>query len=701
MSIDAELTAANLLTTLQQRFGFPAFRPGQLAAIERLLSARRLLCVHPTGFGKSLLYQLPATLLPGLTLVISPLLALMRDQEQQLARRFKVEAASINSDQDEATNTEIRRRVKAGAIKILFVAPEQLDHLGRFAELVALPIDLLVIDEAHCISTWGHDFRPSYRQILTLVRALTKARPQVRLLGLTATANARTEADIQQQLSDCGEPVAVLRESLSRPNIALSLAPAIGMPAKMHACLQAVQQLDGCGLIYCATRENVMLLAKYLAAQGLASAGYHAGHDPEVKRQLQADFITDRYQVLVATNALGMGIDKANLRYIIHFDVPGSITAYYQEIGRCGRDGLPAQALLLYDGADFRIQQHFIDSAQPQAEDFAQLQEAVRHAAEPPNLTTLRRQTGLHPTRVTVVVAELVAQGFMRKQVHGRAQVYLLETPSHDLDLSRYTAQRSAKLAEMAAMRAYAETAAGCRMARLRLALGDAEAAPCGNCDLCAASTLCLKTDAAATTAAADWLARESVPIAASRAQRLDEGIALLDGKLRAPLFVHFMRGRAQASPAGAGSTGLPEALWRLLLAQVQALVAEQPLAAILVLPSQTWAGRSALVAALRDAQTAPILDDLLHWQTPPLQRQGTLLNNDQRHHNVHQQMGASGPLPATPAGQLLLLDDYVGSGHTLREAARVVRRTLGHTGPLRPLTLAAVRWRLGAAGMI
>ena len=341
-----------LLTLLRQRFGLEEFRQGQLEAIGHLFKDRRVLCIQPTGFGKSLLYQLPSLLLPGMTIVISPLLALMRDQLDHLNTRYGIPSASLNSDQTEEENAAVRLQVKNQEIKILFVAPEQLDHLDRFEFLLKLPVSLLVVDEAHCISTWGHDFRPSYRQIIHYMRALQKVNPEVRVLGLTATANHETEKDITRQL----EPQKVLRESMQRPNIALSVFQVASLQNKLSACLQLINQLQGCGIIYCATRENTMVVADFLKDQGVRAMAYHAGLPGEEKRLLQTAYTEDRFKVCIATNALGMGIDKPNIRFIIHFDFPGSITAYYQEVGRAGRDGKPAQGILLYDIADYRIQ---------------------------------------------------------------------------------------------------------------------------------------------------------------------------------------------------------------------------------------------------------------------------------------------------------------------------------------------------------
>lgn len=335
--------------TLQTKFGLQTFRPGQLEALTTLITHGRLLCIQPTGHGKSLLYQLPSVLLDGITVVISPLLALMRDQLTQLKNRFGINAASINTDQSDAENSAAKQAAQAGEIRILFIAPEQLDHIERFGFLLQLPISLLVVDEAHCISTWGHDFRPSYRQIIKFAQALIEKKPATKILGLTATANEKTEADIKQQLAVDAKEIMIHRESMDRPNIRLKVISTSGLAAKLAALTQVLKTVDGTGLIYCATRDNTEMVAEYLSARGTKTVAYHAGLPTEQKRRVQQGFIQDKYSVITATNALGMGIDKSNLRYIIHFDFPGSITAYYQEVGRCGRDGLPADGILLYD----------------------------------------------------------------------------------------------------------------------------------------------------------------------------------------------------------------------------------------------------------------------------------------------------------------------------------------------------------------
>ena len=685
-------TAADLDRVLEQRFGFREFRPGQRDSIEALLAGGSLLCIQPTGYGKSLLYQLPAALLGGITLVVSPLLALMRDQLGHLNDRFGLPAGSINSDQSDDENAAARAAAAAGELNLLFVSPEHLDHVDRFEALAALPVRLVVVDEAHCISTWGHDFRPAYRQIVHLLRALQERHADLRVLGLTATADERVEADIRAQLQrPGGPPLLVHRSSMDRPNLSLAVVGLAGTPRKLAYLAQLVPRLPAPGLLYCATRERTELVADYLQSCGIPAAAYHAGLEPEHKRALQADFLAGRHPVIAATNALGMGIDKSDLRYVVHVDVPGSVTAYYQEVGRAGRDGAPARGILLFDPEDSKIQEHFIDSAQPQLEDFTAVLDAIRGGDEPPNATALKVRTGLHPTRVTVVVAELVEQGFVRKRSAGGRQLYeLTEKPGYP-DLARYRDQLAVRTRELHAMLAYGRLEVDCLMATLRRALGDRAAAPCGRCSVCRGQRSSVDVDAAAADAER-WLAARPSPIAASARPEMAEGLALLDSELGGALYREFFARREDAGP-------LAPALADLLRRQVRALAGRHDLRAVAALPSRDWKQRDEALAIAAEALGVPALPDLLAWASEPPARQAELRNNDQRRGNVDGKLtlGTSARIP----GDLLLLDDFVGSGATLKEAGRVLRKQARFAGAIVPLTLARVRWKLGAAGRI
>lgn len=669
MSIDEK--TAKWLKLLKSRFGFDAFREGQLEALRALSDDKKILCILPTGRGKSLLYQFPSLLLPGITLVISPLLALMRDQVQQLKERFGIEAATINSDQGPEENEAICARAIDGRLKILFVSPEQLDHKGRFSFLEALPVSLVVIDEAHCISTWGHDFRPSYRQIVHLLNALEPKGPRV--LGLTATADLRCESDIQKQI----DAKKVIRESLDRPNIKLSRIETKSPGEK----LLLVEKLltKSTTLIYCATRENTELVANHLKKQNIKAAAYHAGLDSEEKKAIQHGFISNAFQAIAATNALGMGIDKGDIRTIIHFDIPGSITAYYQEVGRAGRDNLPASGILLYDWKDTKIQEYFITSSMPEKEDF----ETVLEQDDGLMLSEIKQQTGLHPTRVQLIIAELVEQGFLTKELKGKSQIYKKTKSPHLLDLSRYENQFHVKTAELKKMIRYAGMTHGCRMQNLRMHLGDQQSHRCGKCDLCAPSTQRYVLDESTKIDA--WIQEKPVIIAPMKMARLNEGLALFDGKLRSEKFVQFMKTRQEAKE-------IDEEIFALCKKHLE----PDTFAAIVPIPSLSWGARLHTASSLGEYLKAPVFD-LLQWREVPEKRQGALLNNDQRALNIKNKMVATGALPEGP---ILLIDDYIGSGATFRESARALRET-SKKPILIPFAIAAVKWKLGAPGFI
>ncbi len=687
-----------LTQVLHTTFGFSDFRPGQFEALNELMSQGRLLCIQPTGHGKSLLYQLPAVVLEGITLVISPLLALMRDQLKQLKERFGITAASFNTDQTMEENNAARNAVFAGKIRILFIAPEQLEHIERVNFLLGLPIQLLVVDEAHCISTWGHDFRPSYRQILHLTHALIKKNPAIKLLALTATANKKTEADIKQQLIVDNKSIVVYRESMDRPNIRLSVIPVSGTAAKLAMLTQLLANLQGCGLIYCATRENTEMVADFLMSQSIKAAAYHAGLEASLKQSIQYSFIHDAYNVISATNALGMGIDKPNLRFIIHFDHPSSITAYYQEVGRSGRDGLPAEGILLYDPADSRVQRYFIDSAQPKAEDFAMVLDSYFDHANPPDLSTLKRKTGLHPTKLLVIIAELVEQGFLKKESRYRKQVYVRTEKRASPDLNRYIIQRKIKNSELKAIQLYAEQHKTCLMTILRHSLGDNAITDCGRCSICMPTDFKETKNKDFILATLSWLERRTIPIVLNKKiVNTTVGIAVLDGKSRSEDFVHFMRERAQAPIS---HLGLSDTLFELIKECLYDLVKHHPISCIVPLPSRTWYSRDDIVKRLASYVKIPALFDLLYWTNLPAARQGELLNNDQRRHNVINQMMAETHI-SIPKGTILLFDDYVGSGATLNEAARALQEHCKIKNTLLPFTVAAVKWRLGKRGMI
>ncbi len=336
---------------LKDTFGYDTFRPLQREVIENVLARRDTLAVMPTGGGKSLCYQIPALLFDGLTVVVSPLIALMKDQVEQL-QAAGVPALFLNSSLQPEEYQQNMARVRSGKVRLLYVAPETLLTPRLFELLSNAKIDLLTIDEAHCISEWGHDFRPEYRQLVEV----RKRFPKAVCLALTATATARVRSDIKANLGFAGSNEFVA--SFNRENLFIEVRP------KRDALQQTLRFLEGfkeqSGIIYCFSRKQVDELAYTLERHGHPARPYHAGLEDDERRRNQEAFIRDDAQIIVATIAFGMGINKPNVRFVLHYDLPKSIEGYYQEIGRAGRDGLPAHCLLLYSYADVAKLKYFI-----------------------------------------------------------------------------------------------------------------------------------------------------------------------------------------------------------------------------------------------------------------------------------------------------------------------------------------------------
>jgi len=341
--------------TLHRVFGFAAFRAGQEEIVEAVLAGVDVLAVMPTGSGKSLCFQLPALLRPGLTIVVSPLIALMRDQVAQL-QALGVCAGSLNSGNDGSENAQIRRRLMAGELRLLYVAPERLLRPEMEELLQDATVRLLAIDEAHCVSQWGHDFRPEYLALGQVRRWL----PGVQTIALTATADAATRADIESKLF-VSPPRSFVR-SFDRPNLHLAMRPKANTRRQLADFIAARRQRSG--IVYCASRKRTETLASALAAEGHRALPYHAGLEQPLRARHQDIFQQEDGVIIVATIAFGMGIDKPDVRFVCHADLPSSIESYYQEIGRAGRDGLPAETLTLHGLEDIRLRQMQIDESE-------------------------------------------------------------------------------------------------------------------------------------------------------------------------------------------------------------------------------------------------------------------------------------------------------------------------------------------------
>lgn len=362
--MDAQSThpAQDVQDALKAHFGFDAFRPGQRDIVEAVLAGRDVLAVMPTGSGKSLCYQLPACMLEGTALVISPLIALMKDQVDALTE-FGVAATLINSSIHYGEQQERLRKMAQGDYDLVYVAPERFRNSAFRQALSQADIGLIAVDEAHCISQWGHDFRPDYLE-------LGDIRSQVGhpvMMALTATATTLVQRDILEHLGMSDAEVIV--SGFERPNLFYEVVETIGQQEKIGRIEKLLNHRRGESVVvYCATRRQVEEVSKGLESRGWLAAGYHAGLSDRQRARIQDAFMAGDLPVLVATNAFGMGVDKSNVRAIVHYNIPGSLEAYYQEAGRAGRDGEPAECVVLYNSRDAGIHEFFAKNSFPQQE---------------------------------------------------------------------------------------------------------------------------------------------------------------------------------------------------------------------------------------------------------------------------------------------------------------------------------------------
>lgn len=460
---------------LKKYFGFPFFYDNQWEVIEKLLLGQRVLLIERTGFGKSLCYQFTALVMEGVTIVFSPLIALMRDQVENLRQR-NIKAAAIHSNQTEEENRAIIQEAKGNRIKILYIAPERMENAEWIKEAREMHIAMIVIDEAHCISVWGHTFRPNYRRIVNLVNLLPSHFP---VLATTATATPRVEKDVAEQI---GKEMKVVRGRLLRTNLQLHVEKVTSEDEKYIQIARLMPNLPKPGIIYTGTHADTVIYSNWLKYLGFEAAFYNGRLDAEERKKIEARFMENQYEVIVSTNALGMGIDKSDIRFIIHTQIPQSPIHYYQEIGRAGRDGRPSIVVLYFNPYDdLALPLRFISSAKPSLEDYEKVMEATRKNMLSRNEIIL--ETNLKQNQVSVILADLVEQRILHEQLVSRKKMYFFNPDAPEFDYSVVDHLRKIQREELERMVEYASGEV-CRMKYLCDYLGDTLNDKCGVCDI-------------------------------------------------------------------------------------------------------------------------------------------------------------------------------------------------------------------------
>ena len=466
---------------LKRIFGIDHFYDEQWEAIRRILNGERILMIQRTGFGKSLCYQFPATQFDGITVIFSPLIALMRDQVKALNKKG-IPARYINSEQTVEENSATIQDALDGRVKILYIAPERQENAEWIEATRKMNLSMVVIDEAHTISVWGHDFRPAFRRIINLVKLLPQSLP---VLATTATATNRVQSDIEQQI---GGRLTTIRGQLVRDNFRLYVIKVHSEDEKLVWLAQNLNHINGTGLIYTGTRVNTEIYAKWLAYNNINAINYNAGHDADTRKDIENGLMQNRYKSIVSTNALGMGIDKPDIRFIIHTQIPASPIHYYQEIGRAGRDDKPTTIILFYNEQrdkngieeDYKLPKAFIDGARPSKEKYLKAIEALKQ--EPLSERGLMKATNLKQTQIRVIKADLIDQGIAKEVVDGKSKVLEYQFGAKELDTQSFENLRIAKLKDLDAMVGYINTSQP-RMQYLCEFLDDDNNINYSNCD--------------------------------------------------------------------------------------------------------------------------------------------------------------------------------------------------------------------------